>query len=647
LTGARRDPGGGGSADARPSRYVASARNRLKDYGHRLRGPAIPRLLPWIALAAILGVSSLLRLYHLAELTPYYGDQGRDSTVIEGLIRNGQLPLLGPSSSTTTFSRGPAVYYLMAPGFLAFGGNPVGGATVVVVADVLAVAFLGLLGREIAGWPSGLVAAGLWATNTLTTQYGRIMWNPQLLAPFEMLMLLAMIGLARDRPRWFLLFLPSWTLAWQLHDQALLLLPMILAWWAIVRPRVGLRIAAAATGLAALSAAPFLVYELTHDFTNVRAMVAQAFGHGGATAVPSQLDRLGTVGSTGGALISGPAAPILWGVALTGLVWILVRLRGPQRPALLLVVLLAATSALYAFWPAPIQDYYLYILAPVPFLLIGTGLGGLLSAGRRYRPLALAVGAFLVLNIAVGGFSVLLTLRSQPTNARALGSMEAQIAAINRDAGGQPFAVRLVTNYPYQDWDVPYRYLLELHYGPSPNRADLPTYVIYDAPRLQDVADGESVAGAQIVRYPAPTVGPELLPAGGLAALDGHEVHAGGPAVSAATGVVSQTIAAPGGRRYLISFDHRCAFSARCGVSAKVLDSSGAPLRTVATPCSPSVFENVGASNWSTSSFFVDVPSGSADLVVTVNDRGNVAADFRNLSVRAVMSWPIPGGPIY
>jgi hypothetical protein len=432
-----------------------------------------------------------------------------------------------------------------------------------------------------------------------------------------------------------------------MHDQVLLLLPMILAWWAIVRPRVGLRIAVAATALAALSAAPFLVYELTHDFGNVRAMIAQAFGHGGTTAVPSQLDRLGTVASTGGALISGPAAPILLAVALTGLGWMLLRLRGPQRSALLLVVLLGATSALYAFWPASIQDYYLYILAPVPFLLIGTGLGGLLSAGGRYRPLALAVGGFLVVAIAVSGLSVLLTLRNQPTNARALGSMEAQIAAIDREAGGQPFAVRLVTSYPYQDWDVPYRYLLELHYGSSPNRADLPTYVIYDAPSLQDVAGGESVAGAEIIRYPAPTVGPELLTAGSLAALDGREVHAGGPAVSAATASLSQTIAIAGGRRYLISFDHRCALGADCGVSAEVPDSRGDALTFVATPGKPSVFGTADASVWSTGSFFVDVPPGSTELVLTAKSGGNVTADFRSLSVRAVMSWPIPGGPIY
>jgi hypothetical protein len=40
----------------------------LKDYGLRLTGPTIRQLLPWITFAAILGVASLLRLYHL---TPY------------------------------------------------------------------------------------------------------------------------------------------------------------------------------------------------------------------------------------------------------------------------------------------------------------------------------------------------------------------------------------------------------------------------------------------------------------------------------------------------------------------------------------------------------------------------------------------------
>lgn len=622
-------------------------RRSLAGHLKRIDKPTIQRVLPWVVLAAIVAIALLVRLYLLGELTPYYGDQGRDSVIAEGMVRNGQFPLLGSGSSTGTFHRGPAAYYLMAPGFLVLGGDPTGGAMSIVLADVLTVILLAVLGRQIAGWPAGLVAAGLWATNAFTAQFGRMMWNPELLPPFEMLVLLAMIGVSRGKPRWFLVLLPAWTLAWQMHDQALLLLPMMGLWWIVVRPRVSLKIVVAAIGAALLVALPFLAYELMHGFPNLQAMVAQAFGHGGAYKPPSQLDRLGTVVSMAGTLFSGPTRLLFWGAALGGMAWILNRLRRPERAGPLIVVLLAATSLMYAVWPGSTENYYYYILVPVPFLLIGVALSAVCSAGSRYRPVAVGLGAFLGVAIVVSGAFFLVKLHDQPTNPRALGSMKEQIAAIDREAAGQPYAVRLVSGWDaYEAWDVPYRYLLDLYHGPSPGRVDLPSFVIYDSPD-PGMAVGELMAGARIVEYQAPTVGPELLTGGSLSALDGGQAGGFAAAGRGDPSAVSQTVAVPGAGRYLVRFDYRCALTTgACRVSTEARDASGAVLVTVATPAAPSVFGSPSGSGWSTGSFYVDAPAGTALIGVSVEDVGTAAASYRNVSLRAVTSPQIPGAAV-
>jgi Dolichyl-phosphate-mannose-protein mannosyltransferase len=626
---------------------MAVVRRTLADHLKRIDQPTIQRVVPWVALAAIVAIALLVRLYLLAELTPYFGDQGRDSLVVEGMVRNGQVPLLGSVSSTGTFHRGPAAYYLMAPGFLVMGGDPTGGAMIIVLADVLTVILLAVLGRQIAGWPAGLVAAGLWATNAFTAQFGRMMWNPELLPPFEMLVFLAMIGLSRGKPRWFMVLLPAWTLAWQMHDQALLLLPMMGLWWIVVRPRVTLKIIVAAIGLALLVALPFVAYELMHGFPNLQAMVAQAFGHGGAYKPPSPLDRLGTVVSMAGTLFSGRTGLLFWGAALGGMAWILNRLRRPERAGRLIVVLLAATSLIYAVWPGSTENYYYYyILVPVPFLLIGIALSAVCSAGSRYRPVAVGLGAFLGVAIVVSAAFFLVKLHNQPTNPRALGSMKEQIAAIDREAGGKSYAVRLVSGWDaYQEWDVPYRYLLDLYHGPSPGRVDLPTFVIYDSPD-PGKAGGELLAGARIVGYPAPTVGPELLAGGSFSALDGGQAGGSAAAGTAAPSTVSQSVTVPGAGRYLLRFDCRCALTTgACRVSTEARDGSGAVLVTVATPATPSVFGSPSGSDWSTGSLYVDAPSGTVLIVVSVEGAAG-AASYRNVSLRAVTSPQIPGAAV-
>ena len=541
-------------------------------------------LLPWLALIAIVGIALGLRIDHLSAMSGYYGDQGRDSTIVENMISNGSFPLLGPTASTGTFHRGPVWYYLLLPSFLLSGGDPIAGALTNVIADVLAVLMLVLVGRKVAGWAAGLTAGAFWATNGVTVGYARMEWNPQVIAPLEMLVLLCLFALSKGRSKCLLVLMPALAMAWQMHDQALLLLPMIAVWWAIVRPRVSLRLVAASLGLAILVTAPFLVYELSHDFANSAAMVAVVLSHGSGSPGPAPSSQLGSIIEIAGTFITGPAGFAIWLAAAVGFIWAARRAAfGENRPTLLAVILLVPTMLLYAFWPVAMQDYYLYILAPAPLLFAGFALATTRERLTSWKPQATGVlntaTAIVIVGIvAVGGGSLLLAARSAPVDPRSVASMKAQVAAIESEARGAPFSVRLVTKWPYESWDAPYRYILKMTAGPSSGRVDVQTFVIYDSPD-PTMIDGQPVSGARIVAYPAPTTGPDLVGDGPLSRLDAISADPTGAKTDAAracrwlprtstwsgssTGAPLHAATAGSRRRFPMLTARRCAQSGR------------------------------------------------------------------------------------
>ena len=65
-------------------------------------------------LLALLVLAALLRLPDLAARGPWDADQGEQMLAIRAMVA-GQIPLIGPPTSTGGIHHGPAFYYLGAP----------------------------------------------------------------------------------------------------------------------------------------------------------------------------------------------------------------------------------------------------------------------------------------------------------------------------------------------------------------------------------------------------------------------------------------------------------------------------------------------------------------------------------------------------
>jgi len=393
-------------------------------------------------------------------------------------------------------------------------------------------------------------------------------------------------------------------------------------------------------------------------------MVMQILGNPGEGS-PARPEPAAQLAQVAAGLVSvmpgGPLAIVLWVAVLAGLAWTLSRLHQPQSEGSLLVTLLSVAALEYALWPVPVDTYYLYVLVPVPFLLVGVSLA---AAWPRSRPLAFGLAGVLTLATATGALTTGALIAGQPPNSHSLGNLKAQIAAVDEDAGEAPYATRLVSLYSdFGFHDAPYRYLFDHLLGAAPFRADVPTFVIFDSPELAPNA-GRPVGGATYIRFEPPTTGEDLIANGNFNVCGSLAQSWSAPAIDSrcerdASGAylrierwsqpspppdgpaVKQTVRVPRPGRYLLAFEYR-APSGGAEVFGHVRDAGGA---VVVTYFAQGIQE-LPTFKWTPASFFVDVPSGSSEVEVSLANPGSEAVDFRDVSFRPVTSPPIPGVPV-
>jgi len=79
----------------------------------------------------------LPRFYKLEELTIFLDDQGRDVLKAAQIIKEKNLPFIGPMASIGNVYLGPLYYWAITPVLWLFGFNPVGPVVLVALLGVL------------------------------------------------------------------------------------------------------------------------------------------------------------------------------------------------------------------------------------------------------------------------------------------------------------------------------------------------------------------------------------------------------------------------------------------------------------------------------------------------------------------------------
>lgn len=126
-----------------------------------------------VILVLILFLAAVLRFYRLPELMPFIGDIGWFYLSARDLIINGNIPLVGITSSHTWLHQGPWWTYLLSLVLWISNFNPVSGAYFIVILGILSVYFMYKLGSIFFSQRIGLIAAFLYATSPLIIIHSR------------------------------------------------------------------------------------------------------------------------------------------------------------------------------------------------------------------------------------------------------------------------------------------------------------------------------------------------------------------------------------------------------------------------------------------------------------------------------------------
>lgn len=227
-----------------------------------------------ILLIILAGV--FLRLYRIQDFYMFLADQGRDAVIIRRIILLEKFPLIGPPSSIGEVFLGPFYYYVVAPFLWLFKSNPIGLAIGVGLLGMALTYLIYHIVKKTVSRNVALLLAAMMSVSALFVDIGRFSWNPNLLPVFSFITLsLFFLSLHGKKPLLYsVLFGISFGLSFQLHHLAALLGVPIALYYILFLIRKGkmkaLQVPFLAMGGFALTLAPFILFELRHDFLNMK-----------------------------------------------------------------------------------------------------------------------------------------------------------------------------------------------------------------------------------------------------------------------------------------------------------------------------------------------------------------------------------------
>lgn len=441
-----------------------------------------------LILVVILLTASFLRLYKISEYMTFLGDEGRDVLVVKHILQ-GSFTLLGPRASAGDFFLGPVYYYFMAPFLLLFNFNPVGPAVMIALMGTLTVFLIYKIGTDIFNIKTGLIAAALYAISPLVIAYSRSSWNPNPMPLFSILTLWTLLkAVQKNSLKMFIVSGFLLGIAMQLHYLSTFLGAIMFVFIMISGLFFSNRksLAKKVTGIIydycelfagfMVGLSPFLFFELRHGFPNVRTIASFIFHSGEVTGGGKFFNIVGDVWfRLFGRLLTNFPPPeqvaigahqniaiwyyltILLGIAACMFfalnVWLRVTKNGKTKlPIVMLAVWAVLGVLLFGFYKKSIYDYYFGFIFPVPFLLVGNLISGLLENKLIFKILGIAVlSTLLIVNILAAPF------RSIPNNQ--YGQVKRISEFVLSKTDSKPFNFALITK---GNSDHSYRYIFEM-----------------------------------------------------------------------------------------------------------------------------------------------------------------------------------------
>lgn len=222
-------------------------------------------------------VAGFLRLYQLGS-GEFDADQARLFALARLAVTHGLWPVVGNHASIGIENPPIFIYLLMLPASIS--GNPMLATIMNALLDVLAVLLTYIFVRRYYGRLAGTIAAFLYAAAAKSVEYSRFIWQPNALAPFVVLFIMALfIGVVDRRKGWFIPAVILLGITYQLHETSFLLVIPFAAALILSPGTVRLRdIALAALALLILFS-PYILWEFISNFSDISIFINSTKNH--------------------------------------------------------------------------------------------------------------------------------------------------------------------------------------------------------------------------------------------------------------------------------------------------------------------------------------------------------------------------------
>lgn len=368
-------------------------------------------------------VGSFLRLYRLPDTLQFLGDQGRDALRVARVFKQGDLLFIGPVTSIGNMYLGPLYYYFMVPWLWLTYPSPLGPAYAVAVISSLGIFLIYRWGSEMLGKKAALIATICFAFSSVVIVYSRFSWNPNLAPVFGLLLMWALYKAWTASLKYWLLAALAFSVLIQLHYLAMLsILPMAIVFLLQLRE---LRVQKkrlkqfGVTTLASLAIvgvflSPLVLFDLKHQFTNLKAFQQLMGGQNSITTFKPQsnLSKVWTVIEESHGRSMQLLADMYFGqsrtrntifvIVIISLVVLLIRSQKKLTKAQIVVLLFVLTAiAGTSLYSHNLYDHYVLYVVPSIFLLFGMIGTFLWDRARIFGKILVAVfvGVFVMVNV--------------------------------------------------------------------------------------------------------------------------------------------------------------------------------------------------------------------------------------------------------
>lgn len=358
-----------------------------------------------LLLLLLLLASSFLMFYRLGELMMFFGDFGRDYLAARDAILNGELPLVGITSSVTWLHQGPLSVWFIALSLIIARFNPIAPAYLYALFGVITTLLIYKVGEILFNKTTGFFSALFFMTSPLVLINLRIPYHTAPIPLFSVLFLFFLWKFLKEGKYVFMLGLMlGLLLLLELSNAVLFFVLGVL--YVLLRPKVSRKdIFSGVLGLL-VGVAPFILYDITHRFTQtvgfalwvinrIRLFFGLTLSGTSTTAsVPSALETIwGQIRR-----MIYPQDEVIVIAVLVIVLWLLFIRRAEYKKVatgLSLCVAWVVISLLgFAIHAAPGTAYFPLLFVPAA-LLIGYCFSTL---GKKWKPLYLFLAILVVSN---------------------------------------------------------------------------------------------------------------------------------------------------------------------------------------------------------------------------------------------------------